>query len=169
MDKNLLTNLIVDNKSTYEISNELQIPRTTINYWLKKYNLKTNKKQVITKTHKICAKCKQNKSHDLFYGRYDTKSHNLSSYCKKCSDINVLNRMKIFKKLCIEYKGGSCFICNYSKSQNALEFHHNIPSEKEFNISEYSTTVFSDKIKQELDKCILVCANCHREIHDTTI
>lgn len=72
-------------------------------------------------------------------------------------------RQKI-KTKAIEYKGGKCERCGYNKCEWALDFHHKNANEKEFSISRYSTLSW-DRIKKELDKCIMVCANCHREIH----
>ncbi|MBP9854147.1 MAG: hypothetical protein KBD53_04690 [Candidatus Omnitrophica bacterium] len=46
-----------------------------------------------------------------------------------------------------------------------MEFHHKDPSQKDFNISCKGYTRSWNKVRQELDKCVLVCANCHREIH----
>jgi len=75
-------------------------------------------------------------------------------------------RYKIKKEL-VDYKGGSCEICGYNKSLRALQFHHTNPKEKDFNIG--GTTTFNEMVKKELDKCILVCANCHSEIHDNNL
>lgn len=72
-------------------------------------------------------------------------------------------RQRLKKKL-VDYKGGKCEICGYDKCINALDFHHLNPNEKDFGISNYTVLSF-DKLKKEVDKCILVCANCHREIH----
>lgn len=69
------------------------------------------------------------------------------------------------KERAIEYKGGKCQICGYNKCNNALEFHHVDPSKKDFHISKNMNKSW-EKIKNEIDKCVLVCANCHREIHD---
>lgn len=65
----------------------------------------------------------------------------------------------------IKYKGGKCEICGYDKCNQALDFHHLNPEEKDFNISQSYTYKNLAKLKLEVDKCILVCANCHREIH----
>jgi hypothetical protein len=68
----------------------------------------------------------------------------------------------------LEYKKIKCCSkCGYSKLNAALEFHHTDPLQKEFLISSYrgSVTSISDKFKKELDKCIVLCANCHRDEH----
>ena len=67
------------------------------------------------------------------------------------------------KEKLIEYKGGKCQVCGYNKCTSALEFHHLDPSQKDFTIS--GGTKSFENLKPEVDKCILVCANCHREIH----
>lgn len=85
--------------------------------------------------------------------------------CNKCDVERVTQARKELKIKAVEYKGGKCEVCGYSKSMSALEFHHTDPNIKEKNIARYSTRQW-EKVANELDKCILVCANCHREIHD---
>jgi 5-methylcytosine-specific restriction endonuclease McrA len=75
----------------------------------------------------------------------------------------ILWRKRIKIKL-IEYKGGKCEICGYDKCVRALQFHHKNPLEKDFSISGRSLSF--DRLKIEVDKCMLVCSNCHCEIHD---
>lgn len=67
------------------------------------------------------------------------------------------------KELLVEYKGGKCQICGYDRCIQALDFHHLNPDEKDFSLSSSSKSL--DELKKEADKCILVCSNCHREIH----
>lgn len=82
---------------------------------------------------------------------------------KKNYDRVKSHRQKI-KTKSIEYKGGKCQKCGYDKCEWALDFHHLNSEEKDFNIARYGTLSW-EKIKKELDKCIMVCANCHRELH----
>ena len=67
--------------------------------------------------------------------------------------------------MAVEYKGGKCEICGYDRCSGALEFHHSNLSDKKFGISEKGYTRSWKEVKGELDKCIMVCANCHRELH----
>ena len=71
-------------------------------------------------------------------------------------------RRRVKLKL-VEYKGGKCENCGYNTCIDALEFHHKDPNEKDFTISGKSWSF--EKLKIESDKCILVCSNCHKEIH----
>lgn len=64
----------------------------------------------------------------------------------------------------VAYKGGSCQVCGYHKAVRALQFHHLIPGEKDFTISRASKAW--ESIKKELEKCVLLCSNCHAEVHE---
>lgn len=77
----------------------------------------------------------------------------------------VRRRRKKVRQMAVEYKGGKCGRCGYSKCVEALEFHHLDSSQKDFGISEKGYTRSWTRVREELDKCILVCANCHRELH----
>lgn len=87
--------------------------------------------------------------------------------CNKCQSDAVTRRRKKLKLMALEYKGDICSKCGYNKCNSALEFHHLDPNEKEFSLGEKGHTMSWNKLKIELDKCILVCSNCHREIHST--
>jgi hypothetical protein len=76
----------------------------------------------------------------------------------------VKKRRYKVKAMSIEYKGGKCLICGYNKFQGALELHHIDRTKKSFGIGEKGYTRSWAKVKIELDKCVLLCANCHREV-----
>ncbi len=115
-----------------------------------------------------CPKCNQTESDGAEFYKPSKKTGKRQSYCKKCNHENTLQRQQLFKIRCLEYKGSKCVKCGYDKCNAALEFHHRDPSQKEINFSKYRNTSW-DKNKQlvisELDKCDLLCANCHREAH----
>ena len=83
---------------------------------------------------------------------------------KKSKSEVVIDWRKRKKLELVEYKGGKCQCCEYNKSIKALEFHHINPKEKDFTISGKSYSF--ERLKNEVDKCVLVCSNCHIEIHD---
>lgn len=78
---------------------------------------------------------------------------------------SILRHHRKNKLKAVKYKGGSCLKCGYDKSVSALVFHHRNPKEKDFKISAKGNSCW-DKIKTELDKCDMLCSNCHAEIHD---
>jgi hypothetical protein len=77
----------------------------------------------------------------------------------------VAKRRKVLKEQAIVYLGGKCCFCGYSRCNAALDFHHIDEKNKKFGLSKDGITRSWEKTKHELDKCVLVCANCHREIH----
>ena len=79
---------------------------------------------------------------------------------------NKLKQQKIVKQKCIDYLGGKCSICGYNKSPRALTFHHRSRKDKERNISKMIVNNSFEKIKKELDKCELLCFNCHMELEE---
>jgi hypothetical protein len=169
MEKEIIKKLVDDGYSTKQIAKKLNKSQTSIMYWLKKYDLKTNFesfKQIGIKDYgnkRVCPKCTESKDITEFYNRRGKS--NSSVYCKICTNLQTIVRQRELKLQSVNYKGGCCQICGYDKCLGALEFHHLDPSVKEFNLSRMKSSTFNEKITKELDKCIMVCANCHREIH----
>ena len=77
----------------------------------------------------------------------------------------VAKRRKRVKEMAIERLGGKCQICGYNKCKSALDFHHKDESQKSFGISTKGYTRSWKAVQEEVDKCFLLCANCHRETH----
>jgi hypothetical protein len=130
-----------------------------------------------------CTKCGRDLPESDFY----TRGNSLKSWCKECFKADVISRRssgikrgrpeKIDdgltrnerkKQFAVDYLGGKCSNpeCGYNKCLDAMEFHHKDPEQKDFQISEAIRRYISDEeILKELDKCILLCSNCHRELH----
>ncbi len=84
-----------------------------------------------------------------------------AEYLKKA----VAKRRKDIKLTAVKYKGGQCSICGYNRSIEVLDFHHLPEFKKKFGIAGQGLTRSWESMKKEVDKCILICANCHRELH----
>lgn len=123
------------------------------------HNTKTTLKSIEGK--KICPKCNQIKNLDEFYY---TKLKP-TGHCKNCLNTSVVVRQQNYKKQCVEYKGGKCEFCGYNRYYGALEFHHKDPSKKDFSIADLRHVTFNEQTIKELDKCLMLCATCHREEH----
>jgi 5-methylcytosine-specific restriction endonuclease McrA len=67
------------------------------------------------------------------------------------------------KRYCVNHMGGKCVLCGYHCCLRALHFHHINPHEKDFDVSQMAHW---DEIEEELEKCVLLCANCHMEVHE---
>ena len=97
------------------------------------------------------------------HGHYSNGKRPKVWKCKKCNVDAVKKRRHKIKEKAVGYKGGKCVKCGYKKYIGALEFHH-IEDNKEFGIGQKGYSKSWKVIKKELDKCILVCSNCHKEI-----
>ncbi len=117
------------------------------------------------------------------FGIYEDKIRNLRKrkYCLDCvpfgksinrqyNNRNPLKGTKSSEKRLelkikiVEYLNGKCKICGYDKNYTALVPHHRDPQSKKFSFG--GKIMPWDKIKEELDKCDLLCANCHAELHN---
>ena len=87
--------------------------------------------------------------------------------CSKCSMEAVTKRRKLVKQTVVDERGGACERCGYNRYIGALQFHH--LGDKSFGLSEGGCTMSLDKYREEADKCTLLCANCHAEIHSSVV
>jgi len=175
MDKQKLIEYVENGMSTSQISKLENKGKTTVRYWLKKFNLNTNFKPfseipyTLNPVERIdgnpvqnCSCCGVLLTENTGYWR--TRKKLWVSQCKKCSNKKTGQRWRNSKKRAVEYKGGKCERCGYNKCIDALEFHHIDPSQKDKNFGNMKLRKWENQ-KKELDKCICVCSNCHREIH----
>ena len=114
-------------------------------------------------SRKVCLKCGK---------EFTVKTSGYSRvYCYDCipdngSPKSGAEMRKIIKRWTIEEKGGKCQLCGYNCCDDALDLHHINPRQKEFSISDRNLKYTNwPSIRQEIEKGILVCSNCHREIH----
>lgn len=140
---------------------------------------------------KYCSKCDTEKPVTEFYKnskRYD----GLDTYCKACdskrkakvykerlrNDEDYVARQKEWAKSrrrklverVKEVKRQGCAVCGYDRSLRSLHFHHVDDHLKEGSINSLVTGRYSDEvINEELGKCVVLCANCHGEVHDGII
>ncbi|MBV9850336.1 MAG: hypothetical protein JO250_11725 [Armatimonadetes bacterium] len=109
-----------------------------------------------------CGRCHEVLPISQFYprkGRNDTLP-----YCASCEQKRAFLQARKFKQMCLDYKGAYCSRCGYDRCPGALDFHHLDASQKELQINKVRSMDF-ERVKAELDKCIVLCANCHREEH----
>lgn len=172
MEKEKLLELIELGYSQRDLSKKLETSQGNIKYWLKKFDIKTkykihNKDKHLIDGGKVCPKCKELKDTSDFYKRYDSNRNDFSGYCKGCSNNYHTNRVKEVKIKMIIYKGGKCCDCNLDYKNThycVFDFHHLDPDTKDPNFKRIKYQKW-DKIKDEIDKCVLLCSNCHRTRH----
>lgn len=170
--KEQILNLRKEGKSYKEIREIVKCTKSLISYYCKNVGLahsniksKPTEQDIIT----INAKYKEGLTLSQIEKFVPFKRHTISKYITekkktvtKCEA--VVSWRKRRKKDLVEYKGGKCEKCGYNKSVEALQFHHINPLDKDFTISGKSWSF--EKLKEEVDKCIMLCANCHLEEHE---
>jgi predicted transcriptional regulator len=167
MERETLELLIEKGLSQRELANELKTSQGNIKYWLKKLELATIKKLYNKKddVEKYCPKCETIKPLGDFYKRYNREDY--GGYCKNCSNQYHTERVKNVKLKMIDYKGGECLDCELKLEDThyaVFDFHHLDPTTKDENFERIKYQSW-EKIKEELDKCVLLCSNCHRVRH----
>lgn len=119
------------------------------------------------KNGKECIKCKKDLTdrQKKFCSTKCSISYQNKRCRTKCNE-NRKNRFKILKKQLVQACGGSCLLCGYDKCDQALVFHHLDESTKEIRLDTTSlSSSTKETILQELPKCVVLCHNCHFEVH----
>lgn len=116
---------------------------------------------------KRCNVCQKSKElQDFYKSGIKNGNQRYKPNCKLCYDTDIVVKRTRIRNLVLEELGYYCCkICGYNKSPRALHLHHLDASTKEYQISNmWSKT--DQEIKKEASKCVILCANCHAEIHD---
>ena len=182
--KQKIKSLRLQGLSMMKIGTELRLSLATIQLYCKKFDpenknsltkkINENIKNEIIKYYLTCLNLNKTSKYFPQFSKITIRTHlkNSGLYIDrkqiidkpKTNSKRVINWKKDKKLKLIEYKGGTCIRCGYKNCYKALEFHHLDPNKKDFSIS--SNSFSFEKMKIESDKCVLLCANCHREYHD---
>ncbi len=108
----------------------------------------------------ICTRCHKSLDESKFY----RKANKLHSHCKECHNTYCCTRWIQRKIQAVTHMGGVCTDCKGVYPYPVFEFHHRDPSTKDFSWGKMKLRSIS-QIEKELEKCDLLCANCHRLRH----
>jgi hypothetical protein len=112
---------------------------------------------------KVCKICGINKELNEYYSNGFSKSgRKYKPECIECS--KPMRYQDFYAKIADIVKEWKCVLCGYDEFKQGLEFHHLDPSGKDFDIAG-SKTISIDRLRREINKCVLLCGTCHREIH----
>ena len=146
MDKNKIIELVEKKLSLREIANELNISKSTLCYWMKKYSLQTFRKAK-GKLPSLEYKCSCGETNpENFYGKK-------RFVCSKCHNQYTLQKGQEKRLKIIEKMGGQCVSCGYNKYSCSLEIHHKYPEKKDpffHGIRSWSW----DRIEKEIQTCV---------------
>jgi hypothetical protein len=159
MEKELLEELLSQEKTLSQISEITGKGKTTIRYWIALHQLE----RIKNTNCEVCQALLTGRQRNFCSVKCRMKTTNFKHQVYTCQQARGLER----KKQLIEIAGGECCDCGYKKNISALEFHHLNPEEKSFNIDLRKCSCAKwDRLVEEVKKCVLICANCHRERHN---
>jgi transposase-like protein len=158
IERRRLEELVQDGRSVRQIAVELDVSAATIRHWLRKYGLETRPAHYALrgkpKPPRITRECSLHgwTTFVLGSGRYR---------CAKCNSESVAERRRRVKDILVREAGGSCRLCGFDRYIGALHFHHLDPGRKVFSVSREGVTRSLERTREEVRKCVLLCANCH--------
>ena len=131
-------------------------------------------RSTITKQrHHICKMCHKQAARAHYLANKDKAKDQARSWSarnpekrKAVARKSASKRQKANKQVAVDYKGGKCTDCGGVFPLCCYDFHHLDPNQKDLHLSIALTAKGFDFCKEELDKCVLLCANCHRIRHN---
>ena len=164
LDRDELAALVAADLTIREIGERVDRSRTTVRHWLRRYDLHTTRaarakeprdQPPATRFEGVCSK------HGP--GTFVTRRSG-GATCIRCRSDAVTRRRRKVKRILVEEAGGACAICGYDRCVGALQFHHLDPASKRFELSLMGVARALDDLREEAQKCVVLCANCHAEV-----
>ena len=163
LSRELLEEMVAAGLTVREIAEEIGRSPTTVRHWLSRYDLRTHRQQSFAGTL----------DPDLDEAQRRCRHHGMTRYvrdgrghlrCAACRRERVSQRRRDMKRMLVAEAGGACIRCGYDKYLGALHFHHLDPSQKSFSLGVQGITRAIARVREEAQKCVLLCANCHAEV-----
>jgi transposase len=174
IDQERLTELVAAGMTIAEIAAEVDLSKTAVRHWLRRYGLKTansrgrrpaGETRVATdgSPRIVMLECRH-------HGPTEFVLEGRGYYrCRQCRIERVALRRRRLKVLLVAEAGGCCIVCGYDRHLRALAFHHVDPADKRLQISWNGITQSLETLRTEAQKCVLLCSNCHAEVEDGLI
>ena len=158
--------LLARGYSLRRAARELDRSLATVRHWVRVYELATPRMRNLERariareggTRRATLECDK-------HGLTDFRADRSGRFrCVTCASDQVTNRRRRVKQILVEEAGGRCALCGYGAYAGALQFHHVDPSAKAFAVSNNGLTLGIKTIREEANKCVVLCANCHAEV-----
>jgi transposase-like protein len=138
---------------------------TTVRHWLRRHGLASEPKHRRAMTAAGAAAGKRELELRCKHHGVTRRVLRSDGYrCARCEAVRVTAWRRKVKRLLVEEAGGACVLCGYDRFAPALQFHHVDPATKRFALSREGVTRSLAKAREEAQKCVLLCANCHAEV-----
>jgi len=161
--RDALLELVERGMSVRQIGKELELSFAGVQYWLAKYDLKTEphhySRRDADKPPSFLREC-------ATHGWTEFLPSGARGYyrCPACTVERVAEYRRRVKQQIVDEAGGRCQVCGYNAYSGALQFHHVDPTQKRFNLARGGLTRPLDEVREEARKCVLLCGNCHAEV-----
>lgn len=152
-----------------QIATAVDRSKSTVRHWLERYGLQTRG----TRGRRPSEAARQGRLEGRSAIAAECTRHGSTTFvlsgrgyyrCKQCRMEAVVRRRRKVKRILVEEAGGSCLLCGYDRCLAALEFHHLVPEDKRFGLSQRGVARALETVRAEARKCVLLCANCHAEV-----
>jgi transposase len=169
IERDVLAGLVERGMTIAEISTEVGLSKATVRHWLRRYGLRTRnargrRPQEVAQAAKeaglraLASTCpRHGESEFVLEGRGYYR-------CKRCRSEAVARRRRKVKTILVAEAGGRCVRCGYDRNPAALQFHHLDPETKRIALSARGIAYALDTVREEAQKCVLLCATCHAEV-----
>jgi 5-methylcytosine-specific restriction endonuclease McrA len=159
---------IAERRALNDTAKKFHCCANTVFYALKRAGLRSNGRKFTARVLPVCAKCgctdpkrfNKRKGHG-----YEVNPNGVwCAWCIPCTSTNVNEYKQRNRARTIEFLGGKCVVCGFSKYSAALDVHHVDPAKKD----QAANTMIGwrwERLQKELEGCVLLCSNCHRGHH----
>jgi transposase-like protein len=161
-----LAEAVAQGLSTREIAARFDVSQSTVRHWLREYGFTTlaaelRRERRDAQRDRAALRALRCRRHGLTEFRLEARG---SYRCMKCRSENVANHRRRQKATLVAEAGGRCELCGYDRHIGALHFHHRDPATKSFTIAARGMTRSLAAARAEMQKCVLLCGNCHAEV-----
>jgi hypothetical protein len=161
-----LVELLAEGLSLRAMATRLDVSYTTVRHWMKKHGLSTPRGRRLADTEAArTAGLAEARGTCPVHGEVALIRRGVDGFrCPFCRREAVATRRRRIKAILVEESGGACARCGYAGNVAALHFHHVDPATKAFTLAARGVSRALDAARQEAQKCVLLCANCHAEV-----
>jgi transposase len=166
IDRESLTALVQRGLTLSEIGAEVGRSITTVRYWIRRYGLPSPRNVRRAELERAIAEGRRILMQEC--GKHGWTTFVLENSgrtrCRRCRMEAVSDWRRRTKAKLVAEAGGCCVLCGYDRHQAALHFHHLDPTKKEFHLADMGVTRSIERLRREVEKCVLLCGNCHAEV-----
>lgn len=169
IERERLERLVESGMTIAEIAQRVGRSKATVRYWLCEYGFKTlngrGSRRAAAVFEARGAGALVTTMTCAHHGETDFILEGRGYYrCKRCRAERVARRRRDVKAIVVREAGGSCLLCGYNRCVAALHFHHVNPKDKRFHVALRGAARSLERVRKEVQKCVLLCANCHAEV-----